>query len=233
MPDEKKIIAYKGFDMNLCCKGFQYEVGKEYKHDGDLRVCESGFHACKYPNDIFEFYPSATSRYCEVELSGRIESDDTKTVASKMRIIRELTINELCEAAVKYTQENTVENKDHNTGDWSISSNTLRYSSSSNTGDCGISGNTGDCGISSNTGDWSIAAVNGKDSIAIVEGENSVAVATGPDCTARATKPGSAIVLVERDEHWNIINIKCGIVGKDVEAGVTYKLVNGEFVAVT
>ena len=113
-----------------------------------------------------------------------------------------------------------------------MSSNTEYRSISSNTGDWSLSSNTGNRSSSSNTGKYSIAAVNGKDSIAIVEGENSVAVATGLDCTARATKPGSVIFLVERDDEWNIINAKCGIVGKDIEAGVTYKLVNGEFVAI-
>ena len=35
---EKKIIAYKGFDKNLKCRDFQYEVGKEYEKYGDIDV---------------------------------------------------------------------------------------------------------------------------------------------------------------------------------------------------
>lgn len=34
--EEKRIIAYKGFDENLCCKGFQYEIGKEYEQEGEI-----------------------------------------------------------------------------------------------------------------------------------------------------------------------------------------------------
>lgn len=59
--------AYKGFNRELRCKGFQYEVGKEYE-EPEAELCKCGFHACENPLDVFCYYPPASSRYCEVEM---------------------------------------------------------------------------------------------------------------------------------------------------------------------
>lgn len=68
---EQKIKAYKAFDKDLSCRGFKYEVGKEYEETGDIKACEKGFHACPYPLDVFSYYTPAGSRFCEVEQSGK------------------------------------------------------------------------------------------------------------------------------------------------------------------
>ena len=52
---EQKIKAYKAFDKDLSCRGFKYEVGKEYEETGDIKACEKGFHACPYPLDVFGY----------------------------------------------------------------------------------------------------------------------------------------------------------------------------------
>ena len=78
--------TYKGTDNNLQCRGYQYEVGKEYEHDGNVELCDSGFHACKDPLDVFGFYGPATSRFFEVEQSGEVKTDEEKTVSSKIKI---------------------------------------------------------------------------------------------------------------------------------------------------
>ena len=67
---EQKIKAYKAFDKDLSCRGFKYEVGKEYEETGYIKVCEKGFHACPYPLDVFGYYPPAEARFCEVGQSG-------------------------------------------------------------------------------------------------------------------------------------------------------------------
>lgn len=104
---EQKIIAYKGFDRNLCCRGFQYEVGKEYEHAGNVVCRESGFHACTNPFDVLGYYlPHEGSRFCEVEQSGVIKLSDTDSIrsSSKIKIIREISLNELAKAAVLWLE---------------------------------------------------------------------------------------------------------------------------------
>ena len=105
---ETKIIAYKGFDENLCCQGFQYEVGKEYEQEGEIVCCRSGFHACLNPFDVLEYYENnGKNRYCVVEQSGIIDSDsnDTKQSSSKIRIIAEIGIANLFKAGIEWIKE--------------------------------------------------------------------------------------------------------------------------------
>ena len=103
---EQKIKAYKAFDKDLSCRGFKYEVGKEYEETGDIKACEKGFHACPYPLDVFGYYVPAGSRFCEVEQSGKIDdSESDKVCSSKIRIGAELDIRGLVKAAVSYVKE--------------------------------------------------------------------------------------------------------------------------------
>ena len=103
---EQKIKAYKAFDKDLSCRGFKYEVGKEYEETGDIKACEKGFHACPYPLDVFSYYTPAGSRFCEVEQSGKIDdSESDKVCSSKIRIGAELDIRGLVKAAVSYVKE--------------------------------------------------------------------------------------------------------------------------------
>lgn len=62
----KMIKSYKGFDKGLRCKGFQFEIGKEYE-EKEAKACSCGFHACEHPLDVFGYYAPSESRYCEVE----------------------------------------------------------------------------------------------------------------------------------------------------------------------
>ena len=113
-------MNYKGMDQNMQCRGFQYEVGKEYEHTGPLKCCPSeeeakkgigGFHACEYPLDVFNYYPPAGSRFFEVEQSGKLSKsdDDSKVASTKIKIGAEISIAGLVEAAVEYTKERATE----------------------------------------------------------------------------------------------------------------------------
>ena len=103
---ENPIIAYKGFDEDLSCRGFQYEIGKEYCLEGELELCANGFHACQNPLDVFVYYPmSSYTRYAMVELWGDVDfaTDNEKLCATNIRIVKEMSIDELVEIGIMYS----------------------------------------------------------------------------------------------------------------------------------
>ena len=130
----KTIKAYKGFDKNLKCREFQFEIGREYE-EAKAKACECGFHACEYPLDVFSYYNPAESRFCEVEQSGDIDKKENKTASTKIKIGAELSLKDIVAAAIKFTFErSTPENTNHATGDYGASSATGYKGASSATG---------------------------------------------------------------------------------------------------
>lgn len=108
------IKSYKGFDKDLCCRGFQYEVGKEYETEGEIKCCQKGFHACESPFEVFDYYDMLTSRFCEVEQSGKIDRKDdesTKVCSSKIKVKAELKLADLINIGVEWLKEVTSPNK--------------------------------------------------------------------------------------------------------------------------
>ena len=103
------MIGYKGFDKDFKCRGMQYEVGKEYEHDGKVKLCESGFHFCENPQGVFGHYaPGNGNRFAVVEadeVSDERESD-SKRVAKKLKIKSEISVFEMCRIAVDVFFEN-------------------------------------------------------------------------------------------------------------------------------
>ena len=92
----KEVIAYKGMNSDMTCKGFQYEIGKTYKTD-KAELCECGFHACLNPLDVLDYYPKyLSSRYFKVKLSGEITKCsmwDTNVAATEITILEEIPSN--------------------------------------------------------------------------------------------------------------------------------------------
>lgn len=144
--------CYKGFDKDLKCRGFQYEVGKTYETD-NADICRTGFHACENPLDVFGYYPPADSRFCMVDLDENSQTEnDSKRVGKRIHIETEIGLQGIISAGVKFILDKV---------DFSnVNSN---------------SANTGDYSAATNTGDYSATIVNGTDSIAIVTGYNSKA----------------------------------------------------------
>lgn len=108
-----KVIAYKGFNSDLTCRGFQYEIGGEYRCDEKIILCEKGFHACKEPLNVLNYYSKPDSRYCLVEQSGAIMGsvDNSKQVSSEIKIIKEIGLDGLVKAEVERLNETTKNNK--------------------------------------------------------------------------------------------------------------------------
>ena len=237
--------AYKGFNEDLRCRDFQYEVGKEYE-ENRAELCECGFHACENPIDVFNYYPPTDSRYCEVELSDVAdeESSDSKRCGKRIKINAEIGIKGIVDAFVKFTlnrvdwkkeKSNNTGNQSAatNTGDWSAATNTGNWSAATNTGNQSAATNTGNRSAATNTGDWSAATNTGDWSAATVEGKESIAIATGIKGRAKGAL-GCYIVLAEwkRDERgkWHIMDVKSAKVdGEKIKANTFYMLENGKF----
>ena len=222
--ETEKIKAYKGFNTDLTCRDFQYEVGKEYEQKGKIEVCENGFHACENPMDVFGYYPPNNSRYCEVEQSGIIGRSLDKIASSKIRIQCEIGLSGIIQAGVKFILDKVNWKNDNatNTGNRSVATNTGYCSAATNTGYCSAATNTGDRSAATNTGDRSSAKV---------EGEESIAIVTGRDSKASGIL-GCWLVLTERCE-WNgdIKEVKAVRVdGEKIKPNTWYKLENGQII---
>ena len=104
---EEKVTAYKGFNKDLTCRGFQYEIGKEYE-EKEVSVCESGFHACENPFDVLDYYGDVLdNRFCKVEQSGTIKKDDKKQASSKIKVVAEIGFTGLFKAGIEWIEEVT------------------------------------------------------------------------------------------------------------------------------
>lgn len=93
---KKAIKGYKVFNPDWTCRGFQYEVGKTFKHDGDIKMCGAGFHFCQKISDCFNYYAfNSNNKVAEVEAIGHTETRDDKSVTDEITIIKELTWHEV------------------------------------------------------------------------------------------------------------------------------------------
>ncbi|MDE2022037.1 MAG: hypothetical protein KGI71_04000 [Patescibacteria group bacterium] len=104
-PPLEKVIAYKGFNKDWKCRDFQYKVGETFEHKGSVEACKSGFHACQYPLDVFQYYPPTGSRFAVVEQSGEMSRhhEDSKIASKSISIKAEISIAGLVQAAIEYT----------------------------------------------------------------------------------------------------------------------------------
>ena len=249
MSDKSKIVAFKGFDAKLQCREFQFEIGKSFKHDGPVAACDSGFHACTYPLDIFGYYPPASSRYAEVALNGETDKkgDDTKIAAAEITIKIELNIPEIASAAVRFIK-NLASRKDGNQasceremveveGDRKVCFATGQWSAATASGDWSAATATGSRSAATATGSRSAATASGDGSAATATGWWSAATATGYQSAATATgyqgkvrgKEGCALFLVERNSNMEIVNVWAGIAGRDgIKPDTFYILQNGQ-----
>ena len=94
---EKIIIkGYKVFNPDWTCKGFQYEVGKTFKHNGNIKMCGAGFHFCQKASDCFDYYRfDSRNKVAEVEAIGLVETSGNKSVTDEIKIVREIPWQEL------------------------------------------------------------------------------------------------------------------------------------------
>ena len=248
----KPIKAYKGFNKDLSCRGFQYEVGKEYEHNGAVSICNSGFHACINPFDVLDFYGDMLDdRYCEVEQSGETKSDEKKTVSSRIKIKAEIGWVGLFEAGIEWLKEITDPQKiktnnnalNDNGGDSArigSSGDSARIGSSGDSAQIGSSGDSAQIGSSGDSarigssGNSAQIGSSGNSARIDSTGEYSVICCAGHKSKVKA-KVGSWITLAEweysnKKDRWLPKCVKTEYVdGSRIKADTWYKLVDGKF----
>ena len=216
---EKVIKSYKGFDKDMQCRGFQYEVGKEYDMDGEIKCCNRGFHACKSPLEVWDYYDMLNSRFAEVEQSGKIDEEEksTKVCSSHIKIKAELKLADIINIGVEWLKDITSPSKVKTDG--VLNDNGDRKKQIGSSGDSAKIGSSGDSAKIGSTG------------------EDSVIMCAGNSSRAKA-KVGSWITLAEwkwSDEKKRDVPVcvKTEYVdGENIKANTWYQLKNGKFVEV-
>jgi hypothetical protein len=199
------IHGFKGFDKNMQCRGFQFKEGETYKHEGEAQACNSGFHFCENPLDVFSYYEPGSSLFHAVEGTGQISKhdDDSKVACTEIKIGPSLTLHDFIGAAVKYMLDRKYKESVSNhatgdeaisstTGDWAASSTTGRSSAALAAGDYSASSATSDYSAALVTGDWSVSSATGDRSAAVVTGYMSASSAKGAGSASSTTGAGSA-----------------------------------------
>ncbi len=226
---EKVIKSYKGFDKNMQCRGFQYEVGKEYEMDGEIKCCNRGFHACKYPLEVWDYYDMLNSRFAEVEQSGKIDEEEksTKVCSSHIKIKAELKLADIINIGVEWLKDITSPSEVKEDG--ALSDNGDRKKQIGSSGYYAKIGSSGYYAKIGSSGYYAKIDSTGEDSVIMCAGNKSKVKA----------KIGSWITLAEwkwSDEKKRDVPVcvKTEYVdGENIKADTFYQLRNGKFVEVS
>ena len=218
------INGYKATDKNLQCLGYQYVVGETYTHDGEISLCNSGFHFCENPLDVLDYYNLCESEFLTVEADGKCKRDDKKTVTNKLKVSASIGLPGFIKASVEWIFKN---NKDKST-------DCCKIAASGDFSQLAASGYSSKLAAS---GYSSKLAASGDFSKLAASGDYSIAAGIGINCTAKGSL-GSWIVLAE----WSFENDKnrwvpvcvlsSQVDGKNLKADTFYKVKGGEFVEV-
>ena len=224
IPEEfTHVPGFKGFDENMQCRGFKYEEGKTYHEDGEIQACHSGFHYCKYPLDVFGYYPPAKSRFCSVEGFGKMsnDTDDAKLAVSDLKIKAEIGIAGIVKAAIEYTRKrctnrcNAEECKPATAGYRGAA--TAGYGGAATAGDSGAA----------TAGSYGAATSRGKS----CTGKHGLSVARGNNVKVRGGMGAILVIAEENEDNYEIASWKAVVVdGDKVKPDTWYKLQDGELV---
>ena len=230
--------SYKGFDKDLKCRDFQFEVGKTYTHTGPVVACRSGFHACENPWDVLSYYPFTGSRFCAVEQSGELQKhyDDSKIASASITIMAELKLPEFVKTCVGWLI--TACKSDASSGNDSklaASGYGSKLAASGSDSKLAASGNysklaaSGDGSKLAASGYRSQLAASGNDSRLAASGDNSLIM--GAYGSHAKAGPNGAFAIAWHDG--NHPRIAVGYVGEGLRADTWYRVDDaGNFVEV-
>ena len=213
--------AFKGFNKDLTCRGFQYEAGKTYEEES-ADLCNRGFHACEKPVDCFNHYAPGESVFREVELedvSDQRSNDDTKIVGKKITIGAEIGIPEICKLTFEYVKQHCTNEHNAEPGKPAIAGN---YGAAT-AGNYGAA-TAGESGAAT-AGNYGAATSRGESA----SGQNGLSVARGNGVKVKGGLGAVLVIVEENDNNYDIKEWKAVVVdGKTIKADTWYKLVNGE-----
>jgi len=241
------ITAFKGFDKNLACRGYQFKLGETYTHDGKVKACKSGFHSCENPMDVLNYYPiisddGSLNRFAIVKASGEISrhADDSKIASAKLSIEAELKLPEMISKMIEFIKATCTAKETSASGDYSKLAASGYYSQLAASGDYSKLAASGDYSKLAASGDYSQLAASGYYSQLAASGDYSklaasgnlsIAMSAGINSTASVGKLG-CIVLTRWVESERRYRVSVGYVGEGgIKADTAYKLDdNGNFV---
>ena len=234
---ENLITSYKAFDKNMKCRGFQYEVGKEYEMDGEIKCCNRGFHACKSPIEVWAYYDMLNSRFAEVEQSGKIDKEEksTKVCSSHIKIKAELKLADIINVGVEWLKDITSPSKIKM--DEALNDNGDINKKIGSSGHSAQIGSSGDYAKIGSSGDYAQIGSSGGSAQIDSTGEDSVIMCAGNSSKAKA-KVGSWITLAEwewsdeKERHVPVCVKTEYVDGENIKADTWYQLKNRKFVEV-
>ncbi len=241
------ITAFKGFDKNLQCRGYQFEIGKMHTHEGAVEACSSGFHSCENPLDVLNYYPiisydGSLNRFASVKASGTISrhDGDSKIASASLLVEVELKLPEFISAAVNWikaacTTEETAASGDSSrlaaSGYYSQLAASGYSSQLAASGDSSRLAATGYYSRLAASGDSSRLAASGDSSQLAASGDSSIVCAASTNCKASAGNNG-CIVLTRWVDSEKRYRASVAYVGENgIKPNVFYELdATGEFV---
>ena len=252
----KTVTAYKAFNADWTCRGFQYEVGKTYEMEGAVEICKSGFHACTFPADIWSYYDITQSKIARVRVVDPVSHDeDSKVASAKITIEAEVSIPEWIGATVKAIFDLCGKAKkranfvsEAASGDYSklaasghssklaASGDSSKLAASGDSSKLAASGHSsklaasGDSSKLAASGDSSKLAASGDYSKLAASGDSSTLAASGNYSRAKAG-PNGAIALAYHDGKRPRFAV--GYVGEDgIKADTWYEVRDGKLAEV-
>jgi len=245
--------AYKGFNESLECRDFQYEIGGEYE-EKSAELCSRGFHACESPLDVFNYYPPAKSRFCEVEIedNGQRHSDDSKVVGKRIKIGAEIGIAGLAKAHIEYVKQHVQESVEKGDSEAATAGEcgaatagyrgaaTAGYGGAATAGECGAAtagyhgAATAGYGGAATAGDGGAATAGDRGAAtsrgASATGVNGLSVARGNDVKVKGGLGAVLVIAEECEDSYEIKEWLAAVVdGETIKPDVWYCLKNGEF----
>jgi len=221
-----EFVAYKGFDKNLQCRGYQYEVGKTYVHTGKVKRCDSGFHACQNPLDVLDFYPLENgNRFAKVTMRGQVDrSDDRKWAAAELTVDVELTFPAFVTEVIRWAW-------DACKADASVEGNVTsgKYATNASSGDYATNASSGDYATNASSGDYAKNASSGDSAYNEATGQHSVISGAGRGTQYKGAVGVwiSAAEYAQIDGVWRCIGFATGQAGHDGVPADTWLIAHG------